>query len=223
MMGGGKCYTFFESLHYCGRKMNSQSVICVHTEDRFVPSLHGVFMKTQTTKTTPASTILSETLLPAIKGEFYDYDYKFLSARPVFALLKCKSQKGRPIEQLSNLGPEANILFCFGKKSQVSAHSINFANELNMLSCTFENDFFGKTYLGATSITLDEFNSIRNEEDVATLVAICKEACSKKLSSIELKEGSLFAVTTDTGKYGLFSVQTISDDSVLISACHILL
>lgn len=56
--GGVSAILYFESLHYCGRKMNSRSVISVHTDDRFVLSLHGVFMKYQ----------VKATLLPTISN-----------------------------------------------------------------------------------------------------------------------------------------------------------
>jgi hypothetical protein len=180
-------------------------------------------MKTQIRVTpTPHTAILSEVLIPAVQGEFYSYDYLFDSGRPVFALLKCKSSKGRPVRQLANLGQEANMLFSF-EGNLVNVHCIEHANVSGMLENNFENNFFGKTSIGIANIEFSEFHAIRDEQSVEELVSVCKEACSSNFTSAKLTEGVIFAVVTDLNKYGLFLVKKIDENSMLVNACHIML
>lgn len=176
----------------------------------------------QVLPTTNQAATLSEALIPAEKGEFYDYAYLFIANRPIFALLKCKSQKGRPLAQLSELGSEANILFCFGDSDQVVTHSVSAANEAGLLKHKFEPDFFGETYLGIANISRKDFHSLRSAQDVASLTKICKDACCDKNTLVTLTSGLVFAVVTDSGKFGLFLVEAIDSRSMKIEACHIL-
>lgn len=180
-------------------------------------------METKISTTTPETAILSEHLIPAVKGEFYDYDYRFFSERPVFALLKCKSQKGRPIADLSDLGEEANILFSFVKNSQVIADSIQTLNDSKVFANKFDKDFFGETYIGYSDISADQFYSMRDHQDIDSLIFHCNNSCYKKSESLVLKEGDIFAAVTKSNKYGMFLIKEIMPSSILINACHILL
>lgn len=149
--------------------------------------------------------ILSEKIIPAEPGEFYDYTSEFTIERPVFVLMKCKANKARPVEQLPDLGSEANILFCFDDPDKVSAHSI------------------GETFLGHSNITFDDFHTIRSGKDTEILVGVCQKACSGNSAAIDLREGSIIAIMTAGNKYGMFLVQEMTPESFQIVACHILL
>src|SRR5687768_11064818 len=63
---------------------------------------------------TKARETLSDLVIPAVPGEYYSYSSEFTKDRPLYALLKCKANKNRPISALRNLGREANLLFSFG-------------------------------------------------------------------------------------------------------------
>ena len=179
-------------------------------------------MQTQTFFTTPATAVLSDSFIPAVKGEFYDYDYKFVSGRPIFALLKCKASKGRALVELAGLGSEANILFYFGEGC-VRATAIQVANKNGDLGHKFEGSHFGVTYIGKAQIGTEQFHEIRGAHDVNVLVSTCRDACSLNGVSGDFQDGDVMAVITDAGKYGLFLIQEASCSSVMVNACHILL
>ncbi|MDQ5957165.1 MAG: hypothetical protein QG614_140 [Patescibacteria group bacterium] len=174
------------------------------------------------TTTTSADAILSEALISAVEGEFYNYDYKFVLSRPVFALLKCKSNKGRPVKSLADLGTEANMLFMFGDGTTAEVWPVQLANSAGVLGSKFNEEHFGNTYVGITDLSGEQFHAIRDEQDTHIMVMNCRCFCNAD-EKITVKQGDVFAAMTDSGKYGLFHVQEVGSDHVLINACHILL
>jgi len=168
------------------------------------------------------NTPLSDMVIPAKPGEFYAYTSEFTAERPIFVFMKCKANKNRPIEQLPNIGSEANILFQFGDSYRAKAHSIRAAHTRDLLG-PLVGKLFGETWLASSKITAEKFYEIHSHKDVEKLVKICREACSRHEDVVELKEGSIIAVMTDAGKYGMFLVQRMTPVSIQITACHILL
>lgn len=168
-------------------------------------------------------TTFNDMIIPAQPGEFYSYASEFTAERPVLALMKCKSSKSRPIKQLPDLGPEANIFFQFGDSNQVRAHSIKTAHAFGLLDSLAVENPFGETWLATAHITVEEFYEIHSCKDVETLVNACQEACFERKVVVEMNEGSIVAIMTSGGKYGMFLVQEITSVSIQVVACHILL
>lgn len=152
---------------------------------------------------------LSEAIMPAEKGEFYAYSALFSNERPVYCLLKCKSNKARPFDQVSILGNEANLIFGFDH-GRITVTPIN-GNGLSETSVAIAN------------ISTDEFHKIRTAKDLVALMEACDKAHRKTSTSIELEQDMIFAVMTNTGKYGLVQVKDISATQIVIDACHILI
>lgn len=168
-------------------------------------------------------TILSDMIIPAKSGEFYSYTSEFTPERPIFVFMKCKANKNRPIEQLPNLGLEANILFELGNSSLAKVYSVRAACANGLLGNLDGEKLFGETWLASLSITAEEFSKIYTRKDVGKLVETCRKACSRHEVVVGVCEGSIVAVMTDLNKYGMFLVQQITPTSIRVVACHILL
>ncbi|MEX0910332.1 MAG: hypothetical protein WDZ73_01085 [Candidatus Paceibacterota bacterium] len=164
---------------------------------------------------------LSDEIMPAEQGEFYAYTAEFTPDRPVFVLMKCKSNKNRPIEQLSELGSEANMLFQFLDFNQASVCSVETAKLEGLIDLQVDWHPSAETCLGLPDIHIEEFQEVCSRKDVARLVAICSSVCSEQGRLVDLNEGSIVAVATNDGKYGLFLLEEIYSESIRIAACHI--
>ena len=167
--------------------------------------------------------ILSDRVIPAESGEFYSYTSEFTTERPVFALMKCKANKNRPIEQLTDISFEASIFFQFCDSTQAKAHSIKAARALGFLGSYADEKTIGETWLALSEVTTEEFYEIHSHKDVEKLVKACREACFKRQVVVELNEGSIVTMTINNSKYGMFLVQEITSVSIRVAACHILL
>ncbi|MBI4993555.1 hypothetical protein HZC33_01165 [Candidatus Wolfebacteria bacterium] len=167
--------------------------------------------------------ILSDLVIPAIPGEYYAYSSEFTKERPLYALMKCKANKDRPITAAEDLGQEANLLFLFGNQNQVQACAIRTAYISGLLGDSVNGESFGETWIAPARITAEDFYELRSRKDVTKLVEICQVACSERRASIALEPGVVIAMMTDCGKYGLFFVRRITPALIQIDACHILL
>lgn len=167
--------------------------------------------------------VLSDLIMPAEPGEFYGYPSEFTPDRPVFALLKCKSNKNRPIEQLRTLGSEANVLFQFSDLTRPMAHSVKMGHVSGLLGDILSEDVFCETWLAPAGITAEEFFEIRARKDIERLVATCSAVCSGHNTCVELHLGAVIAVMTGGGKFGIFLVRELTPSLVGIEACHVLL
>ena len=167
--------------------------------------------------------ILSDLVIPAVPGEYYAYSSEFTEERPLYALMKCKANKDRPIIDAEDLGHEANLLFLFGNLNQVRVCAIRTAHVSGLLGDSINGESFGETWIAPAGITADDFYELRSRKDVTKLVEICQAACSEHRASIALEPGAVIAMMTDCGKYGLFLVKGLTPSLIQIDACHILL
>jgi len=165
---------------------------------------------------------LSKLIIPAVPGEYYAYLHEFTKERPVFALLKCKANKARPVEEAAELGMEANAFFQI-TDTNTKVLSIKAADAYGLLDCVGISDLFGETWFAPVKLTPKEFHEFRACKDAIALVEMCQEACSERGVVVDLKESSVVAMMTEHGKYGMFVVQEINSTSIQIAACHILL
>lgn len=167
--------------------------------------------------------VLSESVIPAVQGEYYAYSSEFTEERPLYVLMKCKANKARPITAAEVLGREANLLFLFGSPTEVQACTIKTAHASGLLGNSINGESFGETWIAPAEIAAEDFYELRSQKDVTKLVEICRAVCSKRGISLALKPGEIVAMMTDGGKYGLFLVNGVTQTSIQIEACHILL
>lgn len=167
--------------------------------------------------------ILSDLVIPAVPGEYYAYSSEFTEERPLYVLMKCKANKNRLIAAAGDLGHEANLLFLFGSPNQIQVCAVRTAHASGLLGDSVNGESFGETWVAPAGITAEEFYELRSRKDVTALVETCQAACLEHEVSIALELGSIVAMMTDRGKYGLFFVKGITRTSIWIDACHILL
>ncbi|MEI6553026.1 MAG: hypothetical protein WCO09_00490 [bacterium] len=164
-----------------------------------------------------------EQVIPAVPGEYYGYSSKFTADKPLYTLLKCKSNKFWTIASAAQLGAEANLLFCFDSTTHAQVCAIKTAQTLCLLGDATNADLFGETWIAPAKITAEEFYGLHAIEKIPTLVDICSSACAACEVSADLKPGAVIAMMTDKGKYGMFLVRRLTPMSVHIDACHILM
>ena len=164
----------------------------------------------------------SEQIIPAVPNEYYTYSSKFTTEHPVYALLKCKSNKDRAILSLKNLGSEANLLFVF-KQNQIQVCPIKIALDYSLPRCFVDLKALSDTWIGVATIKKDLFHEIRAMGEISDLKRICRASCLEPRIPILLKQGSIVTMMTSCGKYGMFLVNKITQTSIEVDACHILL
>jgi hypothetical protein len=182
-------------------------------------------VKAGRTRATPSAVVrhqmsLSQALIPAVHGEYYSYPALFTKRRPLYALMKCKSNKTRELGEIAALGSEINALFDFdGENPKIL--SIKAAIALNLLGNVGTKHTFTNIWFSATTLTPEQFIELRDGKEAEDLVKVCTESLIKRRISADLREELVVVFMTDTGKYGMFLVEEITDFSIQIEACHI--
>lgn len=170
----------------------------------------------------PWPTGLSDEIIPAVRGEYYAYSSRFTQERPIYSLLKCKSNKNRPFADLPRLGRSANALFTFSSTGQSAALTLESACERGLITATAKADANDETLLSSTNMTDAEFHKLQTQHDSELLIAACKASVQADEAHIMLRTGLVVSMITKSGKYGLFLVSNLRSDSVTIDACHVL-
>ncbi len=178
---------------------------------------------TRMENTEPKTHTLSDEIIPAVPGEYYAYLSEFSDKKPVYALLKCKSNKNRLKVDLLNLGNEANILFLFDLDKGVKACSVVDASDFGIINGSVKSGICDDTLISETNISPEEFYRIYAERDAQLLAKVCKKAHRKSTAFVSLKPNMVVSVITTGGKYGLFLVKNVDRISIKIDACHVLL
>ncbi len=127
--------------------------------------------------------------------EYYSYRAVVTVQRPVFALLKCKASKVRPIDE--EFGEECSFIH-FGAMEVISLGGMHFGR-LNMTSKLFQDIRCG-------------LNSQR-------VIEVCERVCNWQTAQ-RLHVGDVFALKTDAGKAGLMHIEGLGDNYVQVAACH---
>lgn len=166
-------------------------------------------------------TLLSEELIPSVRGEFYSYSTRFTTKRPLGCLMKCKANKDRPLTFAEDHVDELDLVFTFGDHVRICSPLTKPAIEL--LGELVAASELNKTWIARLNITQDGFNKLRQQKDGKALAAICNTAITHDEGVIPLSSGMILAVTTESGKFGLLLVREITPTSVSVDACHILL
>ncbi len=167
-------------------------------------------------------TALNQGVMPAVQGEYYSYPSLFTKEQPLYALMKCKSNKVRKISEISTLGAEINAFFqCYEENPQIL--SIKEANALGLLGSTKIKDVFDDIRFAPTDLTDEQFLELRDSKETTVLVSACEKVSHELRNVVDLHEGLVVAFKTSGGKYGMFLVEEITFSSIQIEACHILL
>lgn len=165
---------------------------------------------------------LSQGIIPAVRGEYYSYSSVFMEERPLYALMKCKSNKARLISEAPNLGSEINAFFQFnGGNPRIL--SIKEADTLGLLHGLRSKGAFGDTWFAPTNLTAEQFMKLRAGKKTDELVRVCQDVLTVRQIVTELREGLVVVLMTNSEKYGMFLVEEITISSIYIEACHILL
>lgn len=165
---------------------------------------------------------LSQGIIPAVRGEYYSYPSVFTQDRPLYALMKCKSNKARLVPEVSKLGPEVNAFFQFGAGNP-RIISIKEADALGLLESTQPEETFCDIWFASANLTAEQFMKLRERKNADELVMGCQNALIGRQVSVELREEQVVAMMTADGKYGMFLVEEATIFSIQIEACHILL
>jgi hypothetical protein len=160
-------------------------------------------------------------IIPAVPGEYYTYSSKFTRESPVYALLKCKSNKNHPVTFLKDFGCEANLFFLF-KENKIQICPIKMAFSHGLLGHFVDSKVFSDIWLGVSTITKKFFYEIQLMGEVSDLKKICRTSCAETKVPVLLRQESIITMMTDHGKYGMFLVKDITATSIEIDACHVL-
>lgn len=165
---------------------------------------------------------LSQEIIPAVRGEYYSYSSVFTEERPLYALMKCKSNKARTMSEAPNLGSEINAIFQF-EVVHPRILSIKEADALGILEDMHSKSIFHDIWFAPTSLTANQFRKLRVSNKPEEVVQVCQYALSNRYVATGLHEELVVAMMTDEGKYGMFLVEEITISSIQIEACHFLL
>jgi hypothetical protein len=171
---------------------------------------------------TPPVHVAFDPVIPAVRGEFYSYSSLFTSDRPVGFLMKCRANKGRPITDVADYPGEHDLTFVFA--GGVSVCSPNAAPSIRLLGGLIAADDLKQTFITARAdISEDAFAALRQRKNGQELAAVCRQTEPRNNAVVALSVGTIFAVITESGKYGLFLVKELTPTSLKTDAAHILL
>jgi hypothetical protein len=166
---------------------------------------------------------VSEQIMPAVRGEFYGYVSEFSVEKPLYFLMKCKSNKARSIStDPEEMLRELDLTFTFGDK--VSLCSPNSAPSIGLLGDVLDEASLKR--LNQTEIRPnvphEAFYRCMDARSEAILVeTFCASGASE--TTVLLAEGMTLAIRTASNKYGVVVVRELTSSTCKIEACHILL
>lgn len=180
-----------------------------------------------TTATMPMETVapLSEQIMPAVRGEFYAYASDFSAERPLYFLMKCKSNKARPVTtDIGHFLQELDLTFIFAADGVILC-SPNSAPSLGLLGNVLEEVNLRRlhgTDIRPSSMSADAFYRCLDARSETLLVDAFRVSGASE-STVLLSEGMTLAVRTASNKYGLIMVKNLTASTCRVEACHILL
>lgn len=167
---------------------------------------------------------LSEQVMPAVKGEFYRYTSDFSVERPLYFLMKCKSNKARSATtDIEKTLQELDLTFIFGDR--VLLCSPNSAPSIGLLRNVLEDTVsrrLNETEIRLSNMSDEAFYRCLNARSEALLVDAFRASGASE-STVVLSEGMTLAVRTGSNKYGLIRIKYLTVSTCSVEACHILL
>lgn len=177
-------------------------------------------MQTQMHVASPPVHFAADPVIPAVRGQFYSYSALFTPDRPVGFLMDCRANKGRPIMDIADYAHEHDLTFVF--TGNVSVCSPNAAPSIRLLGDLIATDEINETSIIARpDIAEDAFYTLRQKKDGQALAAACRQMMPRNSAVVALSTGTIFAVITKSGKYGLFLVKELTPTSLKTDAAHI--
>src|SRR5262249_19524515 len=146
-------------------------------------------------------------VIPAVRGEFYSYSSSFTADRPIGFLMKCKANKDRPLADVADYFQEHDLTFVFA--GGVSVCSPNAAPSMRLLGSLIAANL-NQTFIAARAdISEDAFYALRRRKNGQELAAVCGQMEPRNYAVVALSVGTIFAVITGSGKYGLLLVKEL--------------
>jgi hypothetical protein len=192
------------------------------TLQNLIPQVRVARVRATSSSVMQQQMTLSQAIVPAVQGEYYSYASVFTNERPLYVLMKCKSNKARLISEASNLRSEVNALFLLDRENP-RVLSGKEANLRGLLGDTSLRNVFGDTWFAPTSLSVEQFMELRAGKNPAELARVCQESLMDREVLTGLCEGLVVALMADVGKYGMFLVEEITSSTILVEACHTLL
>lgn len=181
--------------------------------------------QSMTIATMPAEEIAltSEEIIPAVRGEFYAYASGFSVERPLYFLMKCKSNKARCLAtDVEQMLQELDLTFIFG--DEVVLCSPNSAPSTRLLCNAVEYKNLrrlNETEIRPSNVPIDEFYRCFDARSESWLVDTFRSSGASE-SAVQLSKGMILSVKTASNKYGLILVKDLTASTCSIEACHIL-
>lgn len=176
--------------------------------------------QTQVSALSSRPSSLSEDTIPSVKGEWYNYHPAFTPFRPLGYLMKCKSNKDRPLSFIEQ-NEDVDLVFFFGPEG-VQICSPDSELSIALLEDQLVSaEALKKTSIARVDLTEDQFVAIRNTKDRDGLVTAC--GMGVVTDQLVVTVGAVIAVSTPAGKYGLMRVVEVGPEAVRFDACHVLL
>lgn len=135
--------------------------------------------------------------------------------------MKCRANKDRSLTDAEDYAHELDLTFVFGNDVRVC--SPNAAPSIELLGALVSPGELNHTWITRAGITEDVFHQLRQQKDGHALAQVCRVAIAQNDGVVRLSAGTILAVATESGKYGLLLVKEITPSSVEVDACHILL
>lgn len=168
-------------------------------------------------------TSLSEQIMPAVRGEFYCYTSEFSVDRPLYFLMKCKSNKARPITtDPDQMLQELDLTFIFG--DSVSLCSPNSIPSVRLLANLLDEARLRR--LSETELRLNVspeafYRCVDARSGEVLKETFCASGASE--TAVLLSQGMTLAIRTASNKYGVVLIRELTASTCKIEACHILL
>ena len=137
--------------------------------------------------------------------------------------MKCRANKGRSITDAPDYPAEHDLTFIFG--DTVAVCSPNARPSVELLGDLAIGVELNMTRITRVDMTNTAFYRLRLQKDGQALAAVCRAVIMMGQSEdvVPIAQGTILAVMTETGKYGLMLVTEVTPTSVAVDACHILL
>lgn len=166
---------------------------------------------------------LDQGFVPAVQKEYYNYPALFTLDRPVFALMSCKSNKGRSVTDIAGIHSQEINLFFDIHANNVRLITIKSALRQGLLGSINPGAGLDETWISPIEMSIAEFNEIRFRANAEELAEVSRIAKSYHGDLVEIEEDRIIAVMTSRGKYGLLHVAGVSFPDIHIEGCHVLL
>src|SRR3989338_3721936 len=116
---------------------------------RRVTAMHAA--TTSTSRAPQPTRQLTDQVVPPVRGEFYGYETRFSTTRPLFALMKCRANKDRTPSFAAHYAHEVDLTIIF--EPIVRACSPSAAPSVELLADIVNRDALNQTLIAPTGIS----------------------------------------------------------------------